>query len=93
MAFSRILEETHARVAAGMGVNNRNLRTLDIDLAIGKHLGPLFPDDAIKVCESGIFSRSEIDEFMAIGYDGFLIGTSLKLDGRPGEALNELLTG
>lgn len=76
-----------------MGVNNRNLETLAIDLAISRDLAAHFPADVIKVCESGIFKRAEIDEFMALGYDGFLIGTSLMLDGRPGEALHELLAG
>ena len=76
-----------------MGVNNRNLKSLAIDLAVGKELAPHFPDDVIKICESGIFTRGEIDEFSALGYNGFLIGTSLMLDGRPGEALNELITG
>ncbi|MFT7458867.1 MAG: indole-3-glycerol phosphate synthase [Planctomycetota bacterium] len=74
-----------------MGVNNRNLQTMAIDLAVGKDLAPHFPADIIKVCESGIFERAEIDEFSALGYDGFLIGTSLMMDGRPGEALNELV--
>ena len=74
-----------------MGVNNRNLKTLGIDLAIGKDLAPHFPADVIKICESGIFKRAEIDEFSNLGYDGFLIGTSLMQDGRPGEALNELI--
>jgi indole-3-glycerol phosphate synthase len=76
-----------------MGVNNRNLKTLDIDLDIGKNLAPHFPEDVIKICESGIFKREEIDEFMELGYDGFLIGSSLMLEGRPGEALNKLITG
>ena len=74
-----------------MGVNNRNLKTLGIDLAVGKDLAPHFPADVIKICESGIFKRTEIDEFSNLGYDGFLIGTSLMKDGRPGEALNELI--
>ena len=74
-----------------MGVNNRNLKTLGIDLAIGKDLAPHFPVDVIKICESGIFKRTEINEFSNLGYDGFLIGTSLMQDGRPGEALNELI--
>jgi len=74
-----------------MGVNNRNLQTMAIDLAVGKGLAPHFPADVVKICESGIFERAEIDEFSNLGYDGFLIGTSLMMDGRPGEALNELV--
>lgn len=74
-----------------MGVNNRNLKTLGIDLDVGRNLAPHFPDEVIKICESGIFERAEIDEFAKLGYDGFLIGTSLMKDGQPGEALNELV--
>lgn len=74
-----------------MGVNNRNLKTMAIDLDVGKTLAPHFPGDVIKICESGIFNRAEIDEFSELGYNGFLIGTSLMMDGRPGEALSELI--
>jgi indole-3-glycerol phosphate synthase len=74
-----------------MGVNNRNLQTLGIDLAIGKDLAPHFPADVIKICESGIFNRAQIDVFSNLGYDGFLIGTSIMQDGRPGAALNALI--
>ncbi|MFQ5660306.1 MAG: indole-3-glycerol phosphate synthase TrpC [Gammaproteobacteria bacterium] len=76
-----------------MGVNNRNLKTLAIDLTVARDMAQYFPDDVIKICESGVFTRAEIDTFSELGYDGFLIGTSLMLDGRPGEALNELING
>ena len=76
-----------------MGVNNRNLKTLDIDLDVGRNLAPHFPDDVVKICESGIFERSQIDDFRELGFDGFLVGTSLMMDGRPGEALQELIRG
>ena len=76
-----------------MGVNNRDLKTLDIDLGVGKNLAPHFPDDVVKICESGIFNRKQIDEFRELGFDGFLVGTSLMMDGRPGEALSELIQG
>jgi len=76
-----------------MGVNNRNLQTLQIDLDIGKNLSNSFSGDVIKICESGIFTRAEIDEFLDLGYDGFLIGTSLMKEGRPGDALRELIQG
>ncbi len=76
-----------------MGVNNRNLKTLDIDLDVGRNLAPHFPDDVVKICESGIFERSQIDDFRELGFDGFLVGTSLMMDGRPGKALHELISG
>ena len=76
-----------------MGVNNRNLKTLDIDLDVGRNLAPHFPKDVVKICESGIFNRGQIDDFRKLGFDGFLVGTSLMMDGRPGEALSELIEG
>jgi len=51
------------------------------------------PQGVLKICESGIYQRAEIDAFRAIGYDGFLIGTSLMRDGQPGAALRQLMVG
>lgn len=76
-----------------IGVNNRNLDTLQVDLKTAEELYAMIPEDVIKICESGIYERSEIDAFRQIGYDGFLIGTSLMKDGRPGEALSKLIDG
>ncbi|MCZ6757730.1 MAG: indole-3-glycerol phosphate synthase TrpC [Bacteroidetes bacterium] len=86
--------ETAAKIGCSvMGVNNRNLETLEIDLNIAKNLSGQFPDGAISICESGISKRSELDEFRDLGFDGFLIGSSLMADGQPGKALNALIGG
>ena len=74
-----------------IGVNNRNLDTLKVDLKTARELCEAIPEGVIKICESGISERSEIDAFRALGYEGFLVGTSLMKNGQPGAAIRQLL--
>jgi indole-3-glycerol phosphate synthase len=60
-----------------IGINNRNLKTLKIDLKNFKKLSPKIPDNIIKICESGISSNEEIKEYSNFGADAFLVGESL----------------
>ena len=60
-----------------IGINNRNLKTLKIDLKTFKKLSPKIPDNIIKICESGISSNEEIKEYSNFGADAFLVGESL----------------
>ncbi|MFL2662120.1 MAG: indole-3-glycerol phosphate synthase TrpC [Alphaproteobacteria bacterium] len=60
-----------------IGINNRNLKTLKVDLNTFKKLSPKIPDNIIKICESGISSNKEIKEYSNLGADAFLIGESL----------------
>ena len=60
-----------------IGVNNRNLKTLKIDLKTFKKLSPKIPNNIIKICESGISSNEEIKEYSNYGADAFLVGESL----------------
>ena len=86
--------ETAINIGAKViGVNNRNLDTLKVDLKTAEELYTMIPQDVIKICESGIYDRTEIDAFRDIGYDGFLVGTSLMKDGQPGTALRKLING
>jgi indole-3-glycerol phosphate synthase len=73
-----------------VGVNNRNLRTFEVDLAASIDLVPTLPAGAIKVAESGIDGRATLDRLGAAGFDAFLIGESLLLAGNPAEKLKEL---
>ena len=72
-----------------IGVNNRNLRTFEVDLEISLRLAALFPAGILKVSESGITSRADMKRLADAGYDAFLIGESLARSSDPGAALRE----
>ncbi|MBT8183545.1 MAG: indole-3-glycerol phosphate synthase TrpC [Eudoraea sp.] len=67
-----------------VGVNNRNLRTFEVDLANSKALSTLIPDDFIKVSESGISSIEAINALRPYGFKGFLIGENFMKTNDPG---------
>ncbi|GAB5388308.1 MAG: indole-3-glycerol phosphate synthase TrpC [Alphaproteobacteria bacterium] len=71
------LERALALPSPLIGLNNRNLKTLDVTLDTTRTLAPLVPDDRLLVCESGIFTRQDIDEMTSHGAGAFLIGESL----------------
>jgi indole-3-glycerol phosphate synthase len=88
------LSELERALRAGakiVGVNNRNLKTLDVRVETSFELIDKIPDDCIAVSESGIKSHSEIEKLRAAGFDAFLIGTSLMLAADPAAALSSLL--
>jgi indole-3-glycerol phosphate synthase len=74
-----------------IGVNNRNLKTLDVRVETSFELIEQIPEDCIAVSESGISSNAEITKLRAAGYDAFLIGTSLMLAPDPAAALSALI--
>lgn len=74
-----------------LGVNNRNLKTLEVDLGTGLNLAQSIPDSILKVAESGIENRDELDVFHAAGYNAFLIGESLMRQPDIGLAVRNLL--
>ena len=77
---------------AGMiGVNNRNLETLEVDLKTSLRLAPRIPAGVIAVSESGIRSRDGMDRLMQAGYEAFLIGESLLRKPDPGDELWRLM--
>ena len=82
---------TAAFIGADMiGVNNRNLKTLKIDLEIGRALAAIKPDDALFICESGLSTADDLRDMKNRGYDGFLMGTSFMKQRNPGAALAQL---
>ena len=74
-----------------IGVNNRDLHSLQTDLEVSRRLAKLRKPDIVFVSESGIESRKEIDSLSSIGFDAFLIGTALTKEGHPEGALRKLL--
>ncbi|MEO8516076.1 MAG: indole-3-glycerol phosphate synthase TrpC, partial [Flavobacterium sp.] len=57
-----------------IGVNNRNLKTFEVNLGFSKELAAHIPDEFVKVSESGISSIDAIKELQPYGFQGFLIG-------------------
>ncbi len=60
-----------------LGINNRNLKTLDVTLATTRELAPLVPSDCFLIAESGLRDRGDLEGLQAIGARAFLIGESL----------------
>ena len=74
-----------------IGVNNRNLKTFKTDLETSIQLAGAIPNTALKISESGLDKREDIEKLKKAGYRGFLIGESLMRAKNPGEKLKELL--
>jgi indole-3-glycerol phosphate synthase/phosphoribosylanthranilate isomerase len=74
-----------------IGINNRDLRDLSIDLSTTERLAPMAPD-RILVCESGISKRDEIER-LSPRVDAFLIGSSLMRAPDPAQAARALIFG
>jgi indole-3-glycerol phosphate synthase len=70
--------ERAARLGGSLiGINNRNLKTLEVDLAVTGRLAPLAPEGAELVCESGLNSHDDLMRMAALGARRFLVGESL----------------
>lgn len=76
--------------ASVIGINNRSLATLKVDLDTSRRLLPLAPGGAMKVVESGIASPEEVRRLHAMGADAFLVGEALVRAGDPEEAVRTI---
>lgn len=74
-----------------IGVNNRNLRTLAVDVAASRTLGARIPADVVGVSESGLATRADLEELARQGYRAFLIGERFMTATDPAKAIAELL--
>jgi indole-3-glycerol phosphate synthase len=74
-----------------IGINNRNLKTLETDLATTRRLAPLVPDDRLVVCESGLYTPHDLADMAAVGARCFLIGESLMRQADVARAVETLL--
>lgn len=75
-----------------IGVNNRNLKTLEVDLANFGQIAPLLPADVVRVAESGIFTRDDARRVVDEGADAVLVGEALVRHGDPRTAVAALTT-
>lgn len=74
-----------------VGINNRDLRTFEVDVERSARLVGRLPANAVRVAESGISSGAEVDRLAAAGFDAFLVGESLLLADDPAAKLAELV--
>jgi indole-3-glycerol phosphate synthase len=77
--------------ARAIGVNNRNLRTLSVDVDASYRLAQKMPGNVVAVSESGLQSRDDLDRLASAGYRAFLIGERFMTDGDPAAALEALI--
>lgn len=85
------MERARAAGSRIIGINTRNLATLEVDPATVGRLRPLAPDHALIVGESGITSRADVAALESIGCDAVLVGETLMRAPDPGAKIAELL--
>ena len=74
-----------------IGVNNRNLRTLKVDVKASDDLAARMPKGVVAVSESGLQSRADLERLAAAGYGAFLIGERFMTDPDPAAAIRLLI--
>ena len=85
------LERALAANATLVGVNNRDLRTFDVDLATTERLRPLIPPAVTVVAESGVSTRADIQRLQTLGVHAVLIGEALITAPDPAAKIRELM--
>ncbi len=75
---------------AMVGVNNRNLKTLEVDIQTSVELAKAMPANTVKIAESGLKTHQNLQALSQIGYDGFLIGESLMREPEIDKALHAI---
>ena len=86
--------ECNRALAAGatiIGVNNRNLRTLTVDLDASRRVAEMLPANVIGISESGLRTAADLQAMKALGYQAFLMGERFMIEPDPGAALRGLI--
>lgn len=79
--------------AAVIGVNARNLKTLEVDRATFARVAAGLPDGPVKVAESGIRGPSDVADYVASGAQAVLCGEALVTGGAPEQAIKDMIAG
>ena len=82
----RELERALATPTRLIGINNRDLRTLDVDPERASRLRQFVPEDRLVIAESGVREASTVAGWRALGFDGALVGEALMRSGNPAAA-------
>jgi indole-3-glycerol phosphate synthase len=77
--------------ATTLGVNNRDLRTLHVDVGISEQLIGRVPSGALAVSESGLKTGADLRRLRGVGFHAFLVGERFMVEADPGHALSQLL--
>jgi indole-3-glycerol phosphate synthase len=88
-------DEASRAVDAGarvIGVNARNLHTLEVDRAAFERIAPGLPSEIVKIAESGVRGPLDLIEYAAAGADAVLVGEGLVTNANPRQAVAELVT-
>jgi indole-3-glycerol phosphate synthase len=88
--------ELELALAAGadlVGINNRNLRSFEVDLGVTERLAQRVPEGVVVVAESGIFTPQDVARLETAGSDAFLVGEALMREADIAAALRRLRRG
>jgi indole-3-glycerol phosphate synthase len=88
-------EEADRALAAGarvIGVNARDLRTLEVDRSVFERIAPGLPNDIVKIAESGVRGPHDLIRYASAGADAVLVGEGLVTKKSPRDAVAELVT-